>query len=121
MLFRSSPVGEALNNALKHGGTVTYQVHAFEDTIQVRVEDDGPGIDFRTLPKAALVSGFSTTATLGMGFTIMLQTAERVLIATTPGKTTVVLEFRAGAESFRPAGSAESAYPALINTTLTAF
>lgn len=116
-----SPVGEALNNALKHGGTVAYQVHAFEDTIQVRVEDDGPGIDFRTLPKAALVTGFSTTATLGIGFTIMLQTCERVLIATAPGQTTIVLEFHAGAESLAPAYTAESAQPALINTDLTAF
>ena len=58
----------------------------------------GPGIDFRTLPKATLVAGFSTAATLGMGFTIMLQLCDRVLISTHPGRTVVVLECSAPAD-----------------------
>ena len=54
-----------------------------------------PGIDFRTLPRATLQRGFSTASSLGMGFTIMLQVCERVLLSTHPGRTTVVLEFAA--------------------------
>lgn len=88
------PVGEALNNALKHAGSGFYQVFKKEGVVQVAVSDTGPGIDFKTLPKAALQSGFSTTATLGMGFTIMMQLSERVLLMTQPGRTTVVLESR---------------------------
>ena len=92
-----TPVSEALDNALKHAGGGTYQVFAKNGSLQVAVADDGPGIDFRTLPKATLVRGFSTAASLGMGFTIMLQLSERVLLATRPGHTQVVLEFAPGA------------------------
>ena len=64
-----------------------------DECLQVAVSDEGPGIDFRTLPRATLVPGFSTAASLGMGFTIMLQLCERVLLTTRPGHTVVVLEF----------------------------
>jgi anti-sigma regulatory factor (Ser/Thr protein kinase) len=88
-----SAAGEALDNALKHAGGGAYQAFAREDCLQIAISDDGPGIDFRTLPRATLVPGFSTAASLGMGFTIMLQLCERVLLSTRPGHTVVVLEF----------------------------
>jgi ligand-binding sensor protein/anti-sigma regulatory factor (Ser/Thr protein kinase) len=87
-----TPVSEALDNALKHAGGGTYQVFDKDGLLQVAISDEGPGIDFRTLPKATLVAGFSTAASLGMGFTIMLQLSERVLLATRPGHTQLVLE-----------------------------
>ena len=88
-----STVGEALDNALKHAGGGTYRAYARDDSLQVAIADEGPGIDFRTLPRATLTPGFSTAASLGMGFTIMLQLCERVLLATRPGRTVVILEF----------------------------
>jgi PAS domain S-box-containing protein len=88
-----SPLGEALANALKHAGGGTCRVFATDDCLQVAVADEGPGIDFRTLPRATLVSGFSTAASLGMGFTIMLQLCDRVLLSTRPGRTDVGLEW----------------------------
>ncbi len=88
-----TPVGEALVNALRHAGGGSYQLFARDDRLQVLVRDDGPGIDFRMLPRATLQRGFSTAASLGMGFTIMLQVCERVLLSTRPGRTSVVLEF----------------------------
>jgi anti-sigma regulatory factor (Ser/Thr protein kinase) len=90
-----SPVCEALENALKHAHGGTYQVFARNGCVQVAITDRGPGIDFRMLPKATLVPGFSTAASLGMGFTIMLQLCERVLLSTRPGRTRVVLEVAA--------------------------
>lgn len=90
-----SAVGEALNNALKHANGGAYRVFARDGRLQVCVSDSGPGIDFRTLPKATLVPGFSTASTLGMGFTIMLQLSDRVLLSTRPGQTEVVLEMKA--------------------------
>ena len=99
----SSPVCEALTNALKHARGGTYQVFAKGDCVQVAIADDGPGIDFRTLPRATLVRGFSTAASLGMGFTIMLQLCERVLLCTRPGRTEVGLEWVA-----RPASTAQT-------------
>jgi anti-sigma regulatory factor (Ser/Thr protein kinase) len=88
-----TPVGEALVNALRHAGGGIYQLYAHGDVLQVVIRDEGPGIDFRTLPRATLQRGFSTASSLGMGFTIMLQVCERVLLSTHPGRTTVVLEF----------------------------
>jgi anti-sigma regulatory factor (Ser/Thr protein kinase)/uncharacterized membrane protein YhdT len=88
-----TPVCEALVNAIRHAGGGTYQLFSRDETLQVLVRDDGPGIDFRTLPRATLVRGFSTASSLGMGFTIMLQSCERVLLSTRPGRTSVVLEF----------------------------
>jgi ligand-binding sensor protein/anti-sigma regulatory factor (Ser/Thr protein kinase) len=100
-----STVGEALDNALKHAGGGAYQVFARDDCLQVAISDDGPGIDFRTLPRATLVPGFSTAASLGMGFTIMLQLCARVLLTTRPGHTVVVLEFVPAPEpALEPAG-----------------
>ena len=93
-----STVGEALDNALKHARGGSYQVFARGDHLQVAITDEGPGIDFRTLPRATLVPGFSTSASLGMGFTIMLQLCARVLLCTRPGHTVVVLEFAAARE-----------------------
>jgi anti-sigma regulatory factor (Ser/Thr protein kinase)/PAS domain-containing protein len=88
-----TPVCEALVNALRHAGGGTYQVFSRDDTLQVLIRDEGPGIDFRTLPRATLQRGFSTASSLGMGFTIMLQVCERVLLSTRPGRTSVLLEF----------------------------
>ena len=93
-----STAGEAMDNALKHAQGGTYRVFARDHHLQVSIVDEGPGIDFRTLPRATLVSGFSTTASLGMGYTIMLQLCERVLLATRPGHTSVVLELAAARE-----------------------
>jgi len=87
-----APVGEALVNALRHAGGGSYQVFARGDALQVLVRDEGPGIDFRMLPRATL-RGFSTASSLGMGFTIMLQGCARVLLSTRPGRTSLVLEF----------------------------
>jgi PAS domain S-box-containing protein len=99
-----SPLGEALTNALKHAGDGTCRVFATDDCLQVAVADEGPGIDFRTLPRATLVRGFSTAASLGMGFTIMLQLCDRVLLSTRPGRTEVGLEW-----AFAPADDSRSA------------
>ena len=82
---------EAMSNALKHGGEARVRLLAKDDLPQVEVTDDGPGIDFASLPKATLVPGFSSTTSLGMGFTIMLNVCERVLLSTTPSGTSVLL------------------------------
>jgi anti-sigma regulatory factor (Ser/Thr protein kinase) len=87
-----TPLCEALTNAVTHADGGTYQLFEKGDRLQVVVGDEGPGIDFRTLPKATLTPGFSTAASLGVGFTIMLNMCDRVLLSTRPGSTRVVLE-----------------------------
>ncbi|MHB0977621.1 MAG: MEDS domain-containing protein [Candidatus Aquicultorales bacterium] len=89
-------VCEALTNAIKHAGGDTYRLFSADGTLQIVISDTGPGIDFTILPKATLVAGFSTKVSLGMGFSIMLELCDRVLLSTQPGNTTVVLETEVG-------------------------
>lgn len=84
---------EGLSNALKYAGGGEYEVRRTPFALQVVITDHGSGIDFSTLPRATLITGYSTKSTLGIGFTIMFDAAERVLLATQPGLTTLVLEF----------------------------
>jgi len=85
-------VSEATTNALKHADGGAWELRVTRFGLQAVVVDHGQGIDFRYLAKATLVPGFSTAQSLGMGFTIMLQTCERVLVHTQRGETRVVLE-----------------------------
>ncbi len=90
--------GEAMSNAWNHGGGVRLRLLKKDGLLQAEVEDDGPGIDFVNLPKATLVPGYSSTTSLGMGFTIMLAECDRVLLATASSGTRVVLEAQRGEE-----------------------
>lgn len=85
-------VGEGLTNAVKHAGRGSSQVFVTDSLVQVLVTDSGPGIDYKTIPKATLVPGYSTKQSLGMGFTIMLDAFDRVYLASEPGYTGVLLE-----------------------------
>lgn len=83
---------EAISNAVKHAQGGIYQGYQSEQAIQLMVSDSGPGIDFSVLPKAALIPGFSTKQSLGVGFSVMLELSNRVILATRPGRTIVLLE-----------------------------
>ena len=87
-------VGEASMNAVVHAGGGIGRV--FQDSqagiVQVWVEDTGQGIAMENLPHATLARGYSTAATLGHGFKMMLQTADGVWLLTGPEGTTVVME-----------------------------
>jgi PAS domain S-box-containing protein len=83
---------EAITNAVKHAKAGTYQAFVKDGRVQLVISDRGPGIDFKVLPKATLLLGFSTKHSLGVGFSVMLELCDRVLLTTEPGKTIVVLE-----------------------------
>lgn len=84
--------GEAMTNAVKHADGGSFQLFKKDDVLQFMIEDTGMGIEGRTLPKAALTSGFSTVGTLGLGFTVMLEQCDKILLSSRPGKTILVLE-----------------------------
>jgi PAS domain S-box-containing protein len=84
-------VGEAITNALKHGGYGRVYAGKTDDEIWVGVEDRGPGIESLILPHAVLQRGFSTKPSLGLGYSIMLDVADRILLKTGPYGTTVIL------------------------------
>ncbi|MGO8672263.1 MAG: GAF domain-containing protein [Capsulimonadaceae bacterium] len=85
--------GEAGMNALVHaaGGSARIGTDG-HDTIQVWVTDHGAGIPIEELPQATLSVGYSTKASLGHGFKIMLHTADRVYLLTEAIGTTIVIE-----------------------------
>ncbi len=84
--------GETVTNGVKHADSCQVQVYRLDGALQIRVSDQGHGIDFSNLPKATLLSGFSTKKSLGMGFSVILDICDRVLLSTGPEGTTVVLE-----------------------------
>jgi anti-sigma regulatory factor (Ser/Thr protein kinase) len=91
-------VGEAAMNAIVHAGSGIGTVYASQGDskapamLQVWVEDEGSGIAFESLPKATLERGYSSSGTLGYGFWMILKTADRIWLYTSPSGTTVVLE-----------------------------
>lgn len=84
--------GEAATNAIKHGGGGRCGVYRVDDRLVVRVADQGPGISPEDLPASVLLPGHSTKASLGMGFTLMLELVDLIRLATGPGGTVLQLE-----------------------------
>jgi PAS domain S-box-containing protein len=84
-------VGEAVTNAVKHASGACVYAGANEESVWVAVSDQGKGIDSLILPRAVLLRGFSTKPSLGLGYCLMLDIADRVLLSTGEKGTTVVL------------------------------
>lgn len=84
-------VGEAITNAIKHGAHGTVHAGADEKSVWVAISDTGSGIESLILPRAVLLRGFSTKPSLGLGYSIMLEVCDRILLTTSDQGTTVVL------------------------------
>ena len=82
---------EAMMNAIVHGGDASVAASSNQDQVQVRVTDGGQGIDWEVLPQATLRGGWSCKGTLGMGFTLILETIDHMDLYTSPSGTTIVL------------------------------
>lgn len=87
-------IGEALANAMKHTGSGRIKAGRKGIDVWVAVIDHGTGIDTFALPKVAVMPGYSTKASMGLGYTLMLEVSDRVSLATGPTGTIVVLEKR---------------------------
>ncbi|MBW3625387.1 MAG: response regulator, partial [Armatimonadetes bacterium] len=85
-------VGEAATNAIKHAEKGRCLVYDTGDRLIARVEDNGSGIRTENLAPTILLPGFSTQVSMGMGYTIMLETVDRVWLSTGPEGTQVQLE-----------------------------
>ena len=85
-------IGEAASNAIKHGGGGRCTLSRTPQRLIARIADGGAGIPSEDLPATLLQSGFSTTISLGMGYTLMLELADTVWVATEPDGTILQLE-----------------------------
>lgn len=84
-------VGEAITNAIKHGIQGQVYMGSDEESVWVGVSDKGRGIESLILPRATLLRGFSTKPSMGLGYSIMLDVADRILLNTGEHGTTVIL------------------------------
>lgn len=84
-------VGEAATNVLKHANGGTVSAGIVDGAVWVGVSDQGTGIEHITLPRALLLRGFSTKLSLGIGYTVMLDVSDRLLLSTGKHGTTVIL------------------------------
>lgn len=89
---------EALANVYKHAGGGQVSLHAVDDSLMLVVSDEGPGIAALSLPDVALTKGYTTGASLGMGYKVMIEFADRVYLATSPEGTVVAIEMDLHAE-----------------------
>lgn len=87
-----SAVGEAAANAVKHAGGGLARIAVKDGTIQVSVQDNGPGLDALVLPKATLMTRYSTKPSMGLGYSLMLATVDKVYLATSRNGTWVLME-----------------------------
>lgn|GEM_PF-4258267 len=84
-------VGEAANNALKHGREGTVYAGTLDDSVWVGISDKGNGIESIILPQAVLMRGFSTKPSLGLGYSIMLDVSDQIYLYTSSKGTTIIL------------------------------
>lgn len=83
--------GEAMTNAVRHAGGGRLLAGSSAREVWAAVSDAGPGIETLALPRVALLRGFSTGVSLGLGYTLMLDICDHILLSTGPDGTTVVL------------------------------
>jgi anti-sigma regulatory factor (Ser/Thr protein kinase)/PAS domain-containing protein len=84
-------VGEAANNALKHGKEGTVYAGVTDNSVWIGVSDKGNGIESIILPQAVLMRGFSTKPSLGLGYSIMLDVCDQIYLYTSSNGTTIIL------------------------------
>ncbi|MBO8163812.1 MAG: ATP-binding protein [Brevibacillus sp.] len=89
-------VNEAATNTITHGkaGRVDVYLSEKEHVCRVVVFDQGTGISLSELPQVTLLPGYSTRASLGAGFQVMLSYADRVMLNSSPMGTKIVLELK---------------------------
>jgi len=85
-------LGEALLNALNHGGGGEASLHVCNNLLQAVVTDRGSGVDFRAVSPSSIEDGYAPMTILGVGFTLILSFTSRILLATGRQGTTIVLE-----------------------------
>jgi anti-sigma regulatory factor (Ser/Thr protein kinase) len=89
-------VSEAVTNVIKHAETGEMALIKDELSGELRlvVKDKGPGFALKELPKAVLLSGYSTKKSLGQGFTLMMKIAKKILLCTSSQGSTLILIFQ---------------------------
>ncbi len=83
---------EITTNVLKHATDGVMEVYLEENKLRILVRDNGEGIELSELPKSVLLTGYSSKASLGHGFSLVLKLVDTLLLCTGSSGTTIVLE-----------------------------
>jgi len=89
--FFESAFGEAITNAIKHASDCRIYVGKRDDSIWVGISDTGPGISTMLLPGATLRRGYSSKVSMGLGYSIMMEASDNIMLCTGSNGTTVIL------------------------------
>ncbi|MBI3930323.1 MAG: response regulator [Armatimonadetes bacterium] len=84
-------VSEAATNVIKHAGSGRLEVAREGDSVLVHFADKGPGFQLDQLARCTLMKGFSTSVSLGMGFTIMLEFLDEIYLQSDGAGTQLIL------------------------------
>jgi serine phosphatase RsbU (regulator of sigma subunit)/anti-sigma regulatory factor (Ser/Thr protein kinase) len=82
---------EAAANAIRHGGGGVAQAWTSRGGISLLITDNGRGICPTDMARAILELGWSSTNSLGMGFTMMLAAADSLIVSTSRTGTSILL------------------------------
>jgi len=85
-------VSEGATNIIKHADHGTIRESRYANFLRIWIEDNGPGIEYTNISKAALMPGYSTKPSLGYGFTIMLECLDSLYLCTDQKGTTLILQ-----------------------------
>ena len=90
-------VVEACLNALEYGnGEVAVEIAAYDDRMEARVIDHGPGFDPQQVERPNLDAKLHATRKRGWGLELMRRLMDRVEVESQPGTTTVHMVRRRG-------------------------
>ncbi|UHA60845.1 hypothetical protein KDJ21_003835 [Metabacillus litoralis] len=67
-------------------------IYKKENILRIVVKDTGSGMRIDDIPKATLLSGYSSKISLGHGFSLMLKLMDQIKLATSSEGTTIVME-----------------------------
>jgi len=84
-------VTEAATNAINHGAGGLAKAWVNKKSVVVLIKDNGVGIAPANIARATLEKGFSTRVSLGMGFFLILDTVDNLVLSTSPQGTSIIL------------------------------
>lgn len=92
-------VSEAVTNSIIHGyenkiGYVIMQCKLYKDSVEIKISDDGKGIENIELARQPLYTSKPELERSGMGFTVMESFMDRIDVCSEPGKGTTVTMFK---------------------------
>lgn len=86
-------ISEAASNIIKHATGGSFSVYKKEGTLQFLLSDKGSGIPLHELPKAILISGYSSKRSLGRGYNLIANYSNGMQIYSCSEGTSLLIEY----------------------------